>query len=285
MNQDSFLEVGSQHKVCEDFIISGTDPCPYVILSDGCSASENSNYGAMILVQMAKRYLDFRKHELAEIPGLHYGSPPGFSTRYYDMGHWVIWNAFAVVRSMGLNQTCLDATLIVSYLWDGFVYVYVYGDGYIITESFTSTGFAVYEVSFLSDSPYYLSYETDYFRWKAYKNIGYLKTVKYGLLDGESRVLHKEDSDRPLYYKFDFSVFKEIYVSSDGINSFIRNGEKLPVKDVISGFLDTEKEDRDRGTKGVFIQRRCRKAIRGFRKEGWDHYDDISFGGFLCGTM
>lgn len=273
MNYDSFLEVGSQHKVCEDFIVSGTDPCPYVILSDGCSASENSNYGAMILVQMAKRYLDFRKHELGGID-------------YDDMGNWVIYNADAVVRSMGLNRTCLDATLIVSYLWNDSVYVYVYGDGCIITKLWDGL-FWIYEVSFSSDSPYYLSYKLDCSRRMVYRNMGYSKVVKHGSL-GMGPDLFR-DADRevnyPVHYKFDSANFKEVYIASDGINSFVRNGEKLPVKDVMENLLDTERENRDRNTKGVFIQRRCRKAIRGFRKGGWDHYDDISFGGFLCDTM
>lgn len=265
MNHDSFLEVGSQHKVCEDFISSGNDPCPHVILSDGCSASKNSNYGAMILVQMAKRYLDFRSHELAGID-------------YDDMGNWVIYNAEAVVRSMGLNRTCLDATLIVSYLWNWFVYVYVYGDGFITTKSW------IYEMSFSSDSPYYLSYRTDYLRRKMYKKGGYSKTVKHISLCGGPEYLREVDADFSLHHKFAYS-FEEIYIASDGINSFVRNGEKLPVKDVVKGFLDMERENRDRNTKGVFIQRRCRKAMKRFRKDGWDHYDDISFGGFLCDTM
>ena len=271
MNQDSFLEVGSQHKICEDFIASGTDPCPYIILSDGCSASENSNYGAMILVQMAKRYLDAMKHELAGID-------------YDEMGSWIIINAETVIKGMGLNRTCLDATLIVSYSWDGCVYVYVYGDGYVIIKSLT--GLTCYDISFSSDSPYYLSYRMDYCRREVYKNSGYSKILRCSLLNEEPSIFSKEDKnpDFPTCYEFTRST-GEIYVASDGISSFISNGEKLRVEDVIKSFLDIKNENRDRSTKGVFVQRRCRKAIKGFRKEGWDHYDDISFGGFLCGTM
>ncbi len=272
MNYDSFLEIGSQHKVCEDFIASGVNPCPHVILSDGCSASENTNYGAMILVQLAKRYLYFRGQELDGI-------------NYDDMGNWIIHSARAIIESMGLNPACLDATLIVSYSWKGFVYVYVYGDGFIITKS--PTGLLCSEIFFSSDSPYYLSYRTDYFRRKAYENSGYFKMVKSGFLDGDSGGFRKEDRkhDFSLCHKYGFADFKEVYIASDGINSFVRNGEKLSTRNAIKGFLDMERENRDRNTRGVFVQRRCRKAIKVFRKDGWDHYDDISFGGFLCDTM
>ncbi len=268
MNYDSFLEIGSQHKVCEDSIASGIGSCPYVILSDGCSASENSNYGAMILVQLAKRYLFFKEYELTRID-------------YSQMGRWIIHKADAILAGLGLNPACLDATLIVSYSWNGIVYVYVYGDGYVIAKTLDGL-FMVYDISFPSGFPYYLSYEADYSRKEGYKSSGHLRSVNHYLLnDGKNLSFRGSVPDLPLHYKF---ISGEVYIASDGINSFIRNGEKLSVKDVISGFLDMKKEDRNQGTKGVFVQRRCRKAIKGFRKEGWNHYDDISFGGFLCNT-
>ena len=87
--------------------------------------------------------------------------------------------------------------------------------------------------------------------------------------------------DSPICYVFKESGFKEIYFASDGISSFLKNGVKLPIGDVIKKFLDIGREDRNRAVKGAVIQRRCRKAIKVLRKEGWGHYDDISFGGFL----
>ena len=37
LNLDTFIEIGDQHKVCEDYIIMGNDPVPFIVLSDGCS--------------------------------------------------------------------------------------------------------------------------------------------------------------------------------------------------------------------------------------------------------
>ena len=269
MNHDSFLEIGSQHKVCEDFIISGINPCPYVILSDGCSGSKNSNYGAMILVQMARRYLvGIRNPRFGDID-------------YDDMGNWIIMCSRPIAALMGLNNSCLDATLIVSYLWNGNVHVYVYGDVCIITKSRSEVFYST--ISFSCDAPYYLSYREDDARRWAYEDGGHSKEVKLRSLDGETVYEGTKRFDCSSHYTFNYNLFQEVYIASDGINSFVRNGERLPAGDVIKGFLDIDRENRDEKTKGVFVQRRCRKALKGFKKEGWDHYDDISFGGFLCG--
>lgn len=266
---DSFLEIGSQHQICEDFITSGYGFYNYVILSDGCSSSENTNCGAMILAQLAKEYLEFRKEELHLI-------------NYDEMGDWIIYNAEAIVKLLGLNLTCLDATLGVLYILDGQIYIHIYGDGYVIVvDKFGEI--QVDKITFSFNSPYYLSYRIDFSRRGVYKAMNCSKTTKSSYLvkgHDSSRIEHYQLSSQ---YVLKASDFKEVYVASDGIDSFIRNGIKLPVEDVIKSFLDVERGSRDKNTKGVFIQRRCKKAIKMFRKVGWSHYDDISFGGFqLC---
>ena len=57
INVDHYMTIGSSHQVCEDYIISGTEPFPYIILSDGCSSSKDTDIGARILAQCAKNYL------------------------------------------------------------------------------------------------------------------------------------------------------------------------------------------------------------------------------------
>ena len=267
-NYDSFLEIGSQHKICEDFITSGQYPVPHVILSDGCSSSKDSNCGAMILTRLAKQYLKFKITELNNI-------------NYENMGKWIICNAETTARQLGLNPTCLDATLIISFMLPKLIHVYIYGDGYIIRvnkhEEIEST-----QICFSDNAPYYLSYNLDFLRKKAYSDIKHMMTIQYKK-SGGLNITDELSYDEPLHYSFLPGFYKEIYISSDGIDSFVRNGIKLPTENIINNFLNINKENRDKTTKGVFIQRRCRSAIKTIRKEGWDHYDDISFGGFqLC---
>lgn len=268
-NYDSFLEIGSQHKICEDFIISGPDPVPHVILSDGCSSSKNTNCGAMILTQLAEQYLKFKTMELDNI-------------NHDTMGKWIVFNAEAIVKLLGINLDCLDATLIISFMLPKLIHVYIYGDGYIIRvnkqKEIEST-----KISFSDNAPYYLSYSTDFFRKKTYRDTKPTTTVQNYQKVGGLSIINDLPYDFPLHYSFILSHYKEIYIASDGIDSFMRNGVKLPTENIIKSFLNIEKENREKTTKGVFIQRRCRNAIKVIRKEGWDHYDDISFGGFqLC---
>ncbi len=80
INIDTFLKIGDQHKICEDYIIQGTDQVPLLILSDGCSSSDNTEMGARILCYLAKQYLFYRAGYLHDLD-------------YYQMGLWVIHNA------------------------------------------------------------------------------------------------------------------------------------------------------------------------------------------------
>ena len=98
---DTFLKIGDQHKVCEDYIIEGFLPVPFIILADGCSSSRDTEMGARILCHLAKQYLYYRGCDLYELD-------------YHKMGSWVIHNAELTVRHLGLRAECLDATLIVS---------------------------------------------------------------------------------------------------------------------------------------------------------------------------
>ena len=47
VNVDHFTKIGKNYLVCEDYILSGVSPTPYIILSDGCSSSKHIDVGAL----------------------------------------------------------------------------------------------------------------------------------------------------------------------------------------------------------------------------------------------
>ena len=143
---DIFIEIGSQHKVCEDYIISGMEPEPYIILADGCSSSNDTEMGARILCHLAKQYLRYRSDDLHNID-------------HKKMGRWIIHNAEMAARQMGLKVSCLDATLIVSFFIDGEVKIFMYGDGVVVIKS--GNDIEYFKIDFSSNAPYYLSYLID----------------------------------------------------------------------------------------------------------------------------
>ena len=61
ISTDIFLEIGAQHKICEDYIVHGDDPVPYIILADGCSTADDTEMGARILCHLAKQYIRYQR--------------------------------------------------------------------------------------------------------------------------------------------------------------------------------------------------------------------------------
>ena len=58
---DSYFTNGKVNKVCQDYVIHGETPVPYVILCDGCSSSKFTDVGARILAHSAKEALNVLK--------------------------------------------------------------------------------------------------------------------------------------------------------------------------------------------------------------------------------
>lgn len=262
---DHFIEIGSQHRVCEDYIMSGMFPIPHVILADGCSSSKQTEMGARFLCYLAKQYLCYR---------YEYGVD---ELDYNTMGMWIIHNAEMIARQMGLNRSCLDATLIIAvYDQDSKeVMIFMYGDGFVLAKREGVLGYQ--EVSFTGNAPYYLSYKVDPFRDQLYHEAKNEKLEKI-VLEGELlKDVQEYAYDRPSIFAIPISSSKEIFICSDGMASFIEDHKTPPfrVLDIAPGFLDFKT------TKGEYLKRRCSKESKLLRKRNISHYDDLSIGGFL----
>jgi hypothetical protein len=130
MKIDTFIEIGSQHQMCEDYIISGDN---YIFLADGCSASDHSEMGARFLCYMAKQFMEMYPT---------YPMEAGFPEK---MGTWIIHNAEVLSRHLGLDKTSLDATLITAYVDDTYVYINMFGDGCLVLK----TAYGDYEIYYV----------------------------------------------------------------------------------------------------------------------------------------
>ena len=263
-NVDHFIEIGSQHKICEDYILSGRFPIPHIILSDGCSSSDQTEMGARFLCHLAKQYICQRyEFGVSEID-------------YNTMGLWIIHNAEMIARQMGLKKSCLDATLSIA-LFDGDakeVVVFLYGDGYIFSKKDGALRYISIEYS--NNAPYYLSYKVDPFRDDLY---GQMKNDQI-----EKFAIHKDNivSDeyaydhRPVYH-FHSGDFDQVFIASDGIASFIQDSfpEPFDIFEIAPKFFNFK------NTKGEFLKRRCGKETRILKSKNINHYDDLSIGGFL----
>ena len=263
MNTDTFIEIGKQHKVCEDYIISGVKPVPFIILSDGCSSSKNTEMGARILCYMAKQYIQYRKSELPHLD-------------YRKMGNWIIHNAEMSARQLGLDTTALDATLIVSFFLEDIIRIYIYGDGCVVLQN--DKDIVIKTIDFSDNAPYYLSYLVDDYRFGLYRERKPHKIIKSEFSSGE--IYRKEDPfDETRAIQLNINNYESILIASDGLQSFIVEDPKIqrPAKpyEIIDGFLSFK------NTKGEFLKRRLKRHMSDLQKFGIGHYDDLSVGAYI----
>ena len=277
INTDTYLKIGDQHKICEDYVISGVTrqgnpPLEYIILSDGCSSSDKTEMGARILCYIAQQYIrfNFREHP--------------FFPDYKRMGLWIIHNSEMVARNMGLNRDSLDATLLISWIdWSNlpcpFSNIYMYGDGFVISKA--NNGLDVTEVDFRPDNaPYYLSYELDPARKAAYHDLRVSKmlTVTHG---NGSKTEEQFAYDAPAQFSFNMDYDHTILLASDGMGSFYRDDGSghpptlITADTMAPGFIDFK------GKKGSYLQRRASKEIKRLAKDDTFHFDDLSIGAYI----
>jgi len=263
LNTDIFLKIGDQHKICEDYIVQGDVPVPFIILSDGCSTSENTEMGARILCHLAKQFLMYRGIDFNAIS-------------YHKMGNWIIHNAELVARQLGLKISCLTATLIISYVLDDVVYVYMYGDGAVAVQR-NNDEINIHSVSFTNNAPYYLSYLIDEYRDQTYYEAKNSKILCRTYGDG-SKISDEIAYDAKVVHQYGLNRCKNIFICSDGIESFIkkdpRNREILNPQEILPDLMAFK------NLKGEFLKRRMKRALTELENQGIGHFDDLSIGAY-----
>lgn len=259
---DTFLKIGKTHKMCEDYIISGNDPVPYIILADGCSSSKNTEMGARILCYLAKQFLSLKNRSL-------------FS--YSDMGTWIINNAEMTARQLGLNSTSLDTTLIISWFEQDIIHIMVYGDGIIVLRDLN--GFlTITKIDYSKNAPYYLSYQLDSKRNLDYKVEGIKRQTTTVWEENNEIDFYEREYDEKIIFGARPNSYDLCMICSDGLSSFY--DKKNP--DSTLELLTTSKEFTNfKSTAGEFLKRRFSKAIQKYEKQGIFHADDISAGCYL----
>jgi len=256
MSVDHYLKIGKGHKTCEDYILSGLMPCPYVVLADGCSSSKNTDIGARLLCHIAKTALE----------GGDRTSRNGFILDVADI-------AKSLIDNLSLPINCLDATIGIVKKDDNITF---WGDGAIVMIG-KSGHVYLYSIEYESGAPFYPSYYVDQFRKNLYiEKFLTPKIIKhYNFFDNKWSVLSewKESPLLPTIIEFNPVLYRCIIISSDGIGSFIdMDGTGLDIKSVIEQLVAFK------NINGAFLQRRAAKMIKNIEQQNIFHTDDISFG-------
>lgn len=246
METNAYYQIGRDHKVCEDYAVCGTIPFPYAILSDGCSSVNDSDIGARILVSMAKKNIE------AFTPDT-----------YKEFVNSIVFQSKVISKLMGLEKDCLYATLNIIIHYKHKTYALMIGDGCLLYK--TTEGqvdFIVHE--YKNNYPFYPAYLTE----KIDSNDKGL-TVKTN---------HKTTEcvyDTVTLYEFEHIEW--IMGSSDGIFSFT-NGYSIIDFEAIRDQLSDLKS-----FKGEFIERKMKRIIKNYNKDGNYNSDDWSVTGLYLG--
>lgn len=253
---DHYRTGKSRHKSCEDYTLSGSEPMPYLIVCDGCSSSPQTDIGAMLLAVSARNHI---REMMADNP-----IPPD----YYALGNNVIRRAAASASLLEIPQYSLDATLLAAICTGGHVFVYVYGDGFVITKD--SSGVHIREIRFESNAPYYLSYLLNEDRRNAYQRESDTPKI---IADGQTVNLAYH---APVFFDFQADQLSMLMLGSDGLSSFTdMQGHPLSAHEVISEFIAFK------NFKGEFVKRRAKRAITDFEKRLVINTDDVSVAAML----
>lgn len=255
MNTDSTFAIGNDHIVCEDYALSEVSAgMAYAVVSDGCSASPEVDFGARCMAMSAKRALRL---------GCQVDNPVRF-------GEIVVQNAARVIDVFPyLSPQCLDATLLVAWVQDNKLTAYLYGDGVLVHKS--NTSITTVHISLTSGAPDYLSYQLDPIRRQYYEKVEDNQKNITVTIAGKSIVT----KGTPLipYVMSNVPVEKGdiIAVISDGINSF-RKADSTPIsyQELVDEFTGYKTLN------GEFALRRIAAFKRKCLKEGTTHSDDIS---------
>ncbi|HRE54981.1 MAG TPA: protein phosphatase 2C domain-containing protein [Candidatus Competibacter sp.] len=268
---DSYYTIGKLHLYCQDYVIHGWEPFPYVILADGCSASPNSDVGARLLALNARSELSrFAKISRAggELPAQHWA-----------LGQEIAQRAARCARQLDLNPEALDATLLVAWCDGAAVHVHAYGDGCIATRD-ADGQLAVIEVEYAQNAPYYLTYLLQAERHALYEeaigNVGAAQTIRYSPEEGSSSI-RRERFDAPVAFSFDLATYPTVAITTDGLGCFLNaeTSQRIAALEIARGLFDFG------GAQDAFVVKHMQSALVELSRRLLFNLDDLSVGAFV----
>jgi hypothetical protein len=263
MGADSFFRMGSTHHVCQDYAASGhANGLAYAALSDGCSSSPDTDFGARFMVQAFKNEAGW--------------DPSAFS---------IALNASKMAEAAGLSLRCLDATLLMVMAGQRHAEIWRSGDGVVAWRRRDGTCF-FNQIEFGQNAPRYLSYQLSPENERQHRELSPMVKVRVGVRQPGGT---KWDVGEESFSIGAVSVFECWYIDgrdhdlalafSDGVESFVdANSAPVPLEAVLDELFAFK------SLQGQFISRRCGKFLsKTCADRGWMHSDDFSAAGVYLG--
>jgi len=258
LHHDCYYTKGVTHKVCEDYITQGDTPIPFIVLSDGCSASPNSDVGAQILTLTARQMLE---------------KTTAWPLDYFDFGQQLISTAFKVTEELQVPNEVLDATVMLAFLHENDIMVHVYGDGCLLFKDHDGNVGTI-EIVFTHNAPYYLTYWINEERLLEYATFEQKPLVITDSVNGQSE---PKPFQTQLVFCLPLKKFKVIAIASDGASHCVDTRQKIivPLYEVANHLLAFK------NLTGEFVKHHTKNALEDYAQQGIYPVDDLSIGVFV----
>lgn len=278
MNADNAFCIGTTHKICEDYAMSGTS---FVVLADGCSGSLYSDFGARILSVIAMT-------KMGEIQHLE----------EFDAAEAILL-ARPSIRILNLPVECLDATLLCSFSKNHSTEALCYGDG-VIAIKVKEGPIYVVKIEYIDSYPFFINYLFDKTgRVRDWEQNHNKRIVSLSTISKDNEAYHVNELAEmiepppqnidgifnlviePFRVRveiLDIEKTEWIAIMSDGVHSFYKSVETetsktnqtVPYSDILIELLAFKNFN------GQFVQRRMNKFKKECLKNKWNHSDDVS---------
>lgn len=252
---DSVLALGKLHTICQDYVTVSNSDIPYIILSDGCSSSPDTDIGARIVAIQAKNNLINTEIENIDIE---------------QFCKDIFKKSIDIVRQMQLSDTSIDCTLMVAYIINEKLHYFVIGDGIV---AFKKEGLTtIQHFSFHEENVFYGNYFNSEYRFDLMEK-SKIKPLLTTIIKTDEIHSTKELLKDYIYYNsIDIDNLEYFFISSDGLLSC--SSDKAESIKYFNEFLNFK------NLKGEFIKRRFHHWNKNLNKEGVQHADDVSIAAF-----
>lgn len=257
LHYDHYYTIGKTHVTCEDFAIQADQPIPFIVISDGCSASYQTHIGARILTLTTKYIIE---------------NTDNWPLNYTHFGQQLIDNAWNIARKMQLPSSVLDATVMLAFVDQNRILVYVYGDGCLLFKDHQNN-LGTIEVVFTHNAPYYLTYWYDEERQQEYAKYDPTPLLLVDSRHGQSQ---PQPFNEELVFDFPLEKFKVVAIASDGASCCIdtQQNRKLPLDEIATQLLNFPNLTND------FVKLHLQNTLAQYAQQGIYPADDLSIGVF-----
>jgi hypothetical protein len=241
--QDCFFSIGKTHKICQDYAV--TEP-GIICVSDGCSSSNNSDFGSRILIKIAIQ---------------HYKNNKSINPIA------IMDKCFECCSVLDLNYSALDATLLFATIENNKFNIVMAGDGTIVARK-KDKSVVIKNIFYKGNAPLYLSYFKNPGRKKAREEMyDCTKTIEtITIIPGTTQnpAIEETSINEIENFTFNCDEYEMVSLMTDGIQSFSKEVISQTTKTVescndlilISNLIDYKNYN------GQFVQRRCQKYLK-----------------------